>query len=769
MRKTFLTLTFAALVAANAMIAAPVPADKPQSVGLVLSGGGAKGIAEIGVIQALEDNDIPIDYITGTSMGAIVGGLYACGYTPQEMMQLILSPGFASWSTGKIKPSDNYYFNHPGFTPEILSLNLLSKKDSSTRSIIPSSLISPLPMNFAFMELFSAYTAQCNSDFNNLFVPFRCVTSDVYAKHKVVLSKGNLGDAIRSSMSFPMVFQPIEIDGFLAFDGGLYDNFPVDVMLEDFAPEIILGVDVSGPNTRPPEYDLFQQLEDMIMQKSDYEVPADKGIRIKINTEGITLLQFPKAKEIYERGYKKAMEMMDSIKVRVTSRVTKEDRSRRRDMFKSKTPKVFFDSVNVKGGSPTQNDYIAYLFTENKPDTFSIDQARRAYYRAVTTGRLRNLVPNAVYNDSTGLFDLNLKATVHNNFHVGVGGYITSSVNSMLYLTGNYSSLSFNSMEAGISGWLGQSYMAAMVNGRLFLRTHIPSALNFQAVISRMRVHQSDNIFYEDREPVFITNLEAFGRLGYGMAMGYNGDLNLFAGYGFQRHNFSATASNLLVGDNKYVIRYYLGQIGTNSTFNTLNNKAYPSSGHFYRFSAYAIAGKYDESVGIDNNPKKTVKWLQLEIDARKYWDLDKHFSLGLEGNLLASTRKLMGDYNSSLVTAFAYNPTAASYNSFHASLRAMSYVAAGITPIVKFTQNFQFRLTAHCFLPFREIRRGPNNEAVYGKWFHNPRLFSEATLCYNLPFASIAGYVNYIDSPGSRWNCGLTFGLFFLAPQFLR
>ena len=83
---------------------------RPQSVGLVLSGGGAKGIAHVGFIQALEDNDIPIDYIAGTSMGAIVGGLYACGYTPDEMMDLLCSKGFAYWSTGKNDPDLMYYF-----------------------------------------------------------------------------------------------------------------------------------------------------------------------------------------------------------------------------------------------------------------------------------------------------------------------------------------------------------------------------------------------------------------------------------------------------------------------------------------------------------------------------------------------------------------------------------------------------------------------------------------------------------------------------------
>lgn len=161
-----------------------------QSVGLVLSGGGAKGIAHIGVIQALEDNDIPIDYITGTSMGAIVGGLYASGYTPDEMMELILSKDFSYWSTGQIDEQLVYYFAKGEPTPQMLSISIGGRASGASKAKLPASLISPLPMNFAFMELFAGYTAQCDGDFDNLYVPFRCVASDVKNKHKIVFRSG---------------------------------------------------------------------------------------------------------------------------------------------------------------------------------------------------------------------------------------------------------------------------------------------------------------------------------------------------------------------------------------------------------------------------------------------------------------------------------------------------------------------------------------------------------------------------------------------------
>ena len=127
-----------------------------QSVGLVLSGGGAKGIAHIGVIQALEDNEIPIDYITGTSMGAIVGGLYASGFTPDEMMQVLMSKDFSDWSTGVVNENLVYYFDRKTPTPAMVKLNFV--EDDSVKlklDLLPSSLINPLPMNFGFLELFT--------------------------------------------------------------------------------------------------------------------------------------------------------------------------------------------------------------------------------------------------------------------------------------------------------------------------------------------------------------------------------------------------------------------------------------------------------------------------------------------------------------------------------------------------------------------------------------------------------------------------------------
>jgi len=755
-----------------------VPAPTAQSVGLVLSGGGAKGIAEIGAIQALEDNDIPIDYIAGTSMGAIVGGLYACGYTPAEMMEMIASKGFGYWSTGTIDPSLTYYFLRQPQTPAFARLNVnLSRTDSAdtTPGILPASLISPLPMNFAFMDLFAAYTAQCSSDFNNLFVPFRCVTSDITAKKKIVCRSGQLSDAIRASMSFPCVFAPIKMNGVYVYDGGLYDNFPVDVMREDFAPDIMIGIDVHASDKGPQPHNIITTIENMAQVKQDYSLPADEGVHVRINVSEFSLLDWGKAKELYDIGYRRTMEMMDTIKSRVTSREPAETRRLRRAVFKSASPYVRFDSVHVTGGTRAQNEYLSHLFKPEKTDTFGITQARMAYYRALTPGQLRNLMPQADYNSRNGLFTLSLDADVKNNFSVGAGGYLSSSSNSFIFLSADYSSMSFRSTDARLMGWIGQNYMAAEFDGRLYMTSTHPSAFHLEAVFSRHKFYESDKLFYQDNSPAFITTYNAFGRLYYGWALGSKGKIQIGVGGGQERHNFYTSDRGDFSSSDKVRTNTNIAQALLRLEYNTLDNQSYPSAGYCVKTTVIGAIGKYHYRELTGQNSGMTydddARWIQGELKADYYMPLANRFTLGLGADVMLSTRGLLNTYYASLVNAPAYAPTPATLNIFNKRFRANSFVAAGVTPIWMPVKNAQVRLTANVFLPVRRIeQRAPDNLAPrWGGWFRNPEFVGELDLVYNLPFASVCGYVNYLTYPARNWNVGLSFGLYFTAGKLLR
>ncbi len=751
MRRFFLYLTTLLLT-----LAPTAQAQKArQSVGLVLSGGGAKGIAHIGVIQALEDNDIPIDYITGTSMGAIVGGLYSMGYTPQEMLDLILSRGFSYWSTGKIDPDLTHYFDREPETPSMISFPL--GKKSAAADSIPASIIPPQPMSFAFMELFSAYTAQCGGDFDKLFVPFRCVGSDPAAKRKQVFGSGQLGDAIRASMSFPVVFQPISIDGTLYYDGGIYDNFPVDVMRDTFAPSIMLGVDVSA-DAAGPQTDLMSQIENLVIQNNSYELPKEDGIKLKIKLDGFSLLDFPAAKRIYQVGYDHAMSMMDSIKTRVVSRMPKPTRELQRQSFKSQTPYVRFDKVDVSGADQRQNEYVKYLFRPRSgEDTIGIGRARDAYYQAISSGKLQDLYPQAVINDSTGLFTLHLKATAKNRFRGSAGGYISSSTSSFIYLSADYSTLSFSSLNAGISAWIGQSTMAGVLNGRIHLHTPLSSVIELEGVVSREKFYETDHMFFETGDPTFIVNHEYFGRLSWSFAAGRRGKMSIGAGYGALRSSYYRNDPHGSDRQTRLHTDLNLGEVFARYTSSTLDSPDFPTAGNSFMLAGMGVSGSGQ-------------KWLQAEIRTRNYPALSDHFTLGIESDFLLSTRKLLDTYSGSITLAPSFTPTPSANNTFHPGLRANSFLAAGLVPVYKITSNLSTRIGGHVFLPLRKIEEGPDPDSPrYGRWLSDPEFFGEADITYNFPFAALSGYLSYTTAPGAKWSVGISFGVYIMPPKFLR
>ena len=326
-----------------------IPAHiQAQKIGLVMSGGGARGLAHIGVIKALEENNIPIDYVAGTSMGAIIAALYAMGYTPEEMEEVIASDDFKRWYSGKMDKNDIFYFRRNEARPDILNLRIDTR--DSLRLVMPSiNLIDPTQMNLGFLQIFSEANAACKSDFDSLLIPFRCVASDVYNKKQVIYSDGDLGDAVRASMSFPFVFKPIKKDSILMYDGGIYNNFPADVMQNDFAPDYIIGSVVSKNPPLPKESDLMSQIENLVMDKSNYTIPDSVGIVVNMKLDEISLLEFDKLNTLSALGYSKTNAIIDSIKQRVQRRTSATELKEKREKFKSKMPKMRFKRIEITG------------------------------------------------------------------------------------------------------------------------------------------------------------------------------------------------------------------------------------------------------------------------------------------------------------------------------------------------------------------------------------------------------------------------------------
>ena len=745
-----------------------------QRVGLVLSGGGARGIAHIGVIQALEEDSIPVDYITGTSIGAVVGSLYAMGYSPLEMMTLIKSEEFQEAQTGKIPDKNKFFFKLPSPNPEFITFNLAIKDSAlSIRRFLPISLINTNPMNFVFMKIFAQAQALCDGNFNNLFVPFRCIASDVHNKQELVLGKGRLGDAVRASMTFPIVFKPITINNVMAYDGGIYNNFPVDVMENAFAPDFIIGCSVADNPKKPHEDNIIGQLETMVMQKTDYTLPQEKGELIKFKFKGVGLLDFDRADELFTIGYEKGKEYAKKIKTRTSRRISPQELTIRRLQYKSRFPELIFESIEVSGGSKAQNQHILRQFGSPEAEGYSCEEIKKDYYKILSDKKIRQISPQATYNPMTGKFGLSLEAEMQKNLSASIGGFITSMNANSIYLGMNYQLLHSYSLDFRVQGQVGRTYNSFLTSARTDLPTDYPMYLEVLYNLHQTKFYESEKLFETSDLPCFINQSESYTKLELGLPFRTTGKAVISAGFGYLFDKYYQSNSidfKTLPADNSW---YKLGKADILLELNSLNMKMYPTSGHRATLEGFGALGKEFFRKGQQSlfpNPirKNTVSWLQLSIDSENYYPLGNWFTLGSRINAVFSNKKVYSNFTATLLQAPAFTPTPHSKTIFNPAFHSLQYGAAGIIPILNFTKDFNLRTEGYCFLPFHKVKNNRYDQPYRSKFLNKPCWLAEATLVYNLPFTSIGLFANYYSAPKSSWNFGLNIGFLIRAPKFL-
>jgi len=396
-----------------------------QSVGLVLSGGGAKGLAHIGVIKVLEENNIPIDYITGTSIGAIIGGLYAAGYSTDEMEALFKSDEFFYWSTGKIQKEHRYYFKQPEAEPSWVQLRV-TKRDDKVKVLLPTNLIPEEQMDFAFMELVASTNAASKYNFDSLMVPFLCVATDVNNSAPAILRNGDLGAAIRASMTVPLYFKPIEIDGKLLFDGGIVNNLPHDIMKNTFNPDIIIGHKVAEDSKLAESDDLMSQLENLVMRPTNFEIPPEDGILLETKFKNVGLLDFNKLEIIQKSGIATTENKLDSIKYLIQRRISDEDIRKKRNAFNIKKPELYFQNIQVEGvEDPEQRKFIIQAI-KHRYDVINLKSLKTEYFKLIADEHIKSIRPISRYNEETGYFDLHLKVEPEEKVEVKIGGNIST-------------------------------------------------------------------------------------------------------------------------------------------------------------------------------------------------------------------------------------------------------------------------------------------------------------------------------------------------------
>ncbi|WP_263667208.1 patatin-like phospholipase family protein [Bacteroides nordii] len=735
-----------------------------QKVGLVLSGGGAKGLTHIGIIRALEENNIPIDYITGTSMGAIVGSLYAMGYSPDDMEILLKSEEFKRWYSGEVEEEYMYYFKKNQPTPDFLNIRLSFRDSLNIKpQFLPSSVVNPIQMNLVFLDLYARATAACGGDFNKLFVPFRCVASDVYNKKQLIMNRGDLGDAVRASMSFPFMFKPIEIDSVLAYDGGIYNNFPTDVMRDDFHPDVIIGSVVATNPTKPKENDLMSQIENMVMQKTDYSVPESEGIVMTFKYDDVNLMDFQRIDELHDIGYNRTMSMMDSIKSRIHRRVNLDNIRLRRLVYRSNYPELRFKNILIDGANAQQQAYIKKEFHASDDKEFTFEDVKRGYFRLLSGNMISEIIPHAVFNPEDDTYDLHLKVKLEDNFSVRIGGNVSTTSSNQIYLGLSYQNLNYNAKELTFDGQLGKIYNNVQLMGRIDFATNIPTSYRLIASISTFDYFKKEKLFSRNDKPAFNQKDERFVKLKVGLP--FLSSKRAEFGVGLAKIQDRYFQKNVIDFDKDKYDKSEYSLFGGSISFNgsTLNARQFSTQGSHEELVAQIFTGKERFYPGETSDTKKTSEerhsWLQLSYMKEKYHRMAEHWTLGWYLKALYSSRNFSENYTATMMQAGEFAPTAHGQLMYNEAFRANQFVGAGVRPVYRLNQMFHVRGEFYGFMPIFPIERNSINKAYYGKAFSRFEYLGEISIVCQFSFGAISAYVNHYSSPKKEWNVGLTLG----------
>lgn len=303
------TLTFLLCVIMSFSVA-KAQENQRKKVGVVLSGGGAKGLAHIGVLKVLEENGVKVDYIAGTSMGAIIGGLYASGYTASELDSIFKNVDTEALLQDYIpRISKSFYEKR---NDEIYALQLpfddfkIGMPAALSKGMYNYNLLSGLLLH-----------VRHERDFNKLAIPFLCIATDIESGKQVILDKGILPQSILASGAFPSLYSPVEIDGRLLIDGGVANNYPIDE-LRKMGAEIIIGVDVQdGLKNRED----IRGASDILLQISNFSMVQDMSrkiretdIYIKPDIKGYSVISFREGSDIIKKGIEAAAPFTEEFK-----------------------------------------------------------------------------------------------------------------------------------------------------------------------------------------------------------------------------------------------------------------------------------------------------------------------------------------------------------------------------------------------------------------------------------------------------------------------
>ncbi len=728
-------------------------AQKRQSVGLVLSGGGARGLAHVGVLKALEEENIPIDYIAGTSIGAIIGGLYASGYSPSEIEEIFLSSEFQSWLEGHGNSKQSFYFKDKHIDPSFFSFNFDAR--DKLRFQIPSSIRSLDQLDFIFMQLFANANLRSNNNFDSLFIPFLCIATDIESNTAKTLRTGDLAKAVRASMTFPFYFSPITIDGRIMFDGGMYNNFPSDEVEKYFNPDIIIGVKLAANYLPPKEGDIISYLQNILTGETDYSI--SNGVMIEPNLQEIGVLDFSKMKKSLSIGYWTAKEAMEEIKERIEIRQDQKELRRKRQEFRHGTKDSVISKINIKGVSNKQAIYIEktllyYLYKQ----PLTLSAIKENYLGLEMDNNISSVQSKLFRNPETKELELDVDIRTKEYLSAKTGGILSTDPISHLFLGLDYNFLRNHSYLLQSNIYAGRYYTSYSLRVRIDYATKLPLFSELELNDNKWSYYRLKTNFFDYSPLNYMVQEEQNVQFDLGTAFSRREEVRFNIGYGVTDDEyFNINHASIYDTTDRTTFKHLA--TGLTRTYSTLDSPTNPLDGIYSRFQMQYVFGVENFEPGntssLSNNYRQQHSWLQFLFKHRQYHSTGKYLSLGVNLDIFYSLQNLFSNYNSSLLNAGIYSPTMETITQFLPEYRANQFIGIGGEAILKkniLRTNSTIHFSGYLFSPMQRIITLSNNLPAYSGSFFSKQYLIFST---SISFHTIAGPLSIIASYHQRDN----------------
>jgi NTE family protein len=424
-------------------------AKQPPRIGLVLSGGGAKGIAHIGVLKVLEEYGIQPDYITGTSMGSIIGGLYSLGYSAEELENLIVSQNWDELLFDNIprrsisleeKEDDGRY---------VLSFPIKGLGVSLPQGLVAGQNISQLITRLTI----SAHQLQ---DFHNMPIPFLCIGTDIETGEAVVLDSGFLPEALRASMSIPSMFIPVEYEGRLLVDGGLVRNFPVSDCL-NMGADFIIGVDVgTGLEDRTGLNSLVSIMQQAVNFQGSYSTKEEQkltDILIQPKVAEYNITEFQKSKELIARGEAAARAVADQLR-ELRKKMPGSDVIVR--TCKTSPPsRILIKNIKIEGLDKVSKNLIIGKSKIKKNSWVDIEDIDQTITQLYGSGYFERVIYKLQPTNEGSILTIKVQEKVINRFRFAI--HYDSDMKAALLLNTTFSNILVQGSKVSIDARLGEN------------------------------------------------------------------------------------------------------------------------------------------------------------------------------------------------------------------------------------------------------------------------------------------------------------------------